>query len=556
MPALRRAFGDDDGGAAAAAAAVAEAEVEEEAALSPLVVVAPAPSPRGSSGEGSSKEEKKSKRRLGLFVASAALAHPEKAHYGGEDAWFCSPSSGTIGEQSSFFALFFLPPEERRPTLSRKAKESRTLSRTHTTKKNPGIADGVGGWAESGICPAEYARELMAAARSAAEGFPPARVTLESLAAARRAEAGGGAEDGPPSSSSSSGEPAGVPLACFDAAGGGAPAPSFAASSSSSSPAAASSAEASSSSPSSSSPYGEDGGASPLESLLLSSSPSSLPPSEIPKRALEAAHAAVRLPGSATACVVALDPETGTLHGVSVGDSTAVVVRNNFLLFRSTSSSHSFDCPRQLAAAPEHVEWSDGVGDGEAFEVEGLEEGTTVSSSSSSCQDSKKRKISAHLSRMFFYSSSQKTTPGDLVILGTDGVFDNCWAAELLALLPTERTKAGGGDGGGDDGGASSSSSPSLSSLSLSARDVAERVVRLAAANSRDEAYPSPYAAEAAACGVDLGGKEDDNSFGAAVSSFASKLFGGSDDEDNGGALLGGKLDDITVVVAVVGAVE
>ena len=42
----------------------------------------------------------------------------------------------------------------------------------------------------------------------------------------------------------------------------------------------------------------------------------------------------------------------------------------------------------------------------------------------------------------------------------------------------------------------------------------------------------------------------------AAVSSLASRLFGGSDDEDDGGgAVLGGKLDDITVVVAVVGAV-
>ena len=70
-----------------------------------------------------------------------------------------------------------------------------------------------------------------------------------------------------------------------------------------------------------------------------------------------------------------LDPAPGTLLGVSVGDSAVLVVRDNFLLFRSSPTSHSFDCPRQLAAAPEHVEWSDGVEDGEAFEVEGLEEG-------------------------------------------------------------------------------------------------------------------------------------------------------------------------------------
>lgn len=171
-----------------------------------------------------------------------------------------------------------------------------------------------------------------------------------------------------------------MPLSCFEAAGGGAPAPSA-------SPSAPSSAEEQGGGGAAS--YGEDGGAPPLASLLSSpsspspSSPSPFPspssplppPSAIPTAALAAAHAAVRLPGSATACVVTFDPETATLHGISVGDSGALVVRKNFLLFRSRPSSHSFDCPRQLAAAPEHVEWSDGVEDGERFEVEGLEEG-------------------------------------------------------------------------------------------------------------------------------------------------------------------------------------
>lgn len=145
------------------------------------------------------------------------------------------------------------------------------------------------------------------------------------------------------------------------------------------------------------------------------------------------------------------------------------------------------------------------------------------------------------------------------MLLGTDGVFDNCWAAELLALLPTETTATAKASDGGDSASSSpSSSSPPPPPLSLAARDIAERIVRFAVANSADETYPSPYAAEAAACGVDLrgGSGENENSFGAAVSSFASRLFGGSDDEDDGGgAVLGGKLDDITVVVAVVGAV-
>lgn len=87
-----RAF--DDGGSAAAVASPSEEEEAAAAPLSPLVVVPPTPPPQSSSNK---------KKRLGLFVASAALAHPDKAHYGGEDAWFCSPSSSTIGERRGRF---------------------------------------------------------------------------------------------------------------------------------------------------------------------------------------------------------------------------------------------------------------------------------------------------------------------------------------------------------------------------------------------------------------------------------------------------------------------
>ena len=441
MPA-RRAFGSDDGGASASAASAsasaaavaspseeAEEEGEEEEAaaaatapLSPLVVVVPpaAPTQQSSSSSGSGKKDK---RRLGLFVASAALAHPDKAHYGGEDAWFCSPVSSSIGE---FFLLFF-PRSLRGWDDGKRKRKYQNLPKQQQNLEPTGIADGVGGWAESGVCPAEYARELMAAARAAAEGTAPALVTPASLAAARGAAGRGGGGPAAAAASGGGGSFPGVPIACFEAAGGGAPAPPHSSSSAAPPASATAAAAAGEGAPPS---RGEHGGASPPDSPPPAppSAPSPPPPAEaaeIPKRALAAAHAAVRLPGSATACVAALDPETGTLHGVSVGDAALLVARRGFVLFRSTPSSHSFDCPRQLAAAPEHVEWSDGVEDGEAFEVEGLEE-------------------------------------GDVVLLGTDGVFDNCWAAELLALLPTEatpRANAGGG-GGGDSVSSSSSSSP------------------------------------------------------------------------------------------------
>ena len=60
-------------------------------------------------------------KQLRLRTAAYYLPHPEKAHYGGEDAHFVSQAGGGA----------------------------------------IGVADGVGGWAESGINPAEYSRTFM-----------------------------------------------------------------------------------------------------------------------------------------------------------------------------------------------------------------------------------------------------------------------------------------------------------------------------------------------------------------------------------------------------------
>jgi len=57
--------------------------------------------------------------RLRLAFASACLPHPDKAHKGGEDAYFANPARRAFG-----------------------------------------VADGVGGWAESGVDPGEYSRAL------------------------------------------------------------------------------------------------------------------------------------------------------------------------------------------------------------------------------------------------------------------------------------------------------------------------------------------------------------------------------------------------------------
>ncbi len=56
--------------------------------------------------------------------------------------------------------------------------------------------------------------------------------------------------------------------------------------------------------------------------------------------------------GSATACVLGIDCNTGQLHSVNIGDSGYVVVRNKRVVYRSRSQKMNGDCPRQLDVYP------------------------------------------------------------------------------------------------------------------------------------------------------------------------------------------------------------
>lgn len=147
--------------------------------------------------------------------------------------------------------------------------------------------------------------------------------------------------------------------------------------------------------------------------------------------------------GSATACVVTLDA-AGILRAVTVGDSVFMVIRDGQMLFRQRELQHGFNFPFQL-----------GLGS---------------------------RDTPAHGAR-----ATVEVRQGDVVLLATDGVTDNLFDEEIVAIV------AAGG----------------------SATDISQRVAKAASvkANSSDADTP-----------------------------FARAGYG----------FKGGKLDDITVAVAVV----
>lgn len=287
---------------------------------------------------------------LELTTAAVCLPHPDKTAWGGEDAHFISTLRGG--------AL--------------------------------GIADGVGGWHESGVNPSEYSTTFMHIAWAFVEGR-----TNDIRTRTRR------------------------PVRALDG------------------------------------------------------------PSLDPRGALSAAHRYTRLPGSTTACVMQLDPAKETLHAANLGDSGFIVVRNGRVVQRSKPMEHFFDCPLQMGAFPEHVDVTDNAEDAQCYSLE--------------------------------------VQPGDAIILGTDGLWDNCYEADIAALAPRSADEA---------------------------QAAANKMAKLAQQHANDPRYVSPYIREARRNGYDIPWWQK-----ILMTRYKDGKWGL-------GELTGGKIDDITVLVSVVGKTE
>ena len=184
-----------------------------------------------------------------------------------------------------------------------------------------------------------------------------------------------------------------------------------------------------------------------------------------PREVIRAAHERVKIVGSTTACVAILDGENGILNVGNLGDAGAMIARSDTAYFYTPSQQHEFNCPFQLGCEAFYPE-SDGADDAETFRVH--------------------------------------VRPGDALVMGSDGLWDNVPHAEVAetveACVRDEKD----------------------------AQETAEAIASLAFEHSVDEAYDSPFTAEARRNGYDVEWWE----------------------RAKGKTLVGGKMDDIAVVVA------
>jgi len=165
------------------------------------------------------------------------------------------------------------------------------------------------------------------------------------------------------------------------------------------------------------------------------------------EKALDDSLAQISTLGSCTACLLSIDRCTASLRALNVGDSGFRIFRRDGgsparlrLELASRSQQHYFNCPLQLGGGS-----ADRPRDGDSY--------------------------------------THTVRPGDIVVMATDGVFDNLFEKEMMTLLEAGGTVA----------------------------ELSERVAASARKLSLDERRRSPFAVEAAKAGQALlGGKLDD----------------------------------------------
>ncbi|CAO3698430.1 unnamed protein product [Rhizopus stolonifer] len=167
--------------------------------------------------------------------------------------------------------------------------------------------------------------------------------------------------------------------------------------------------------------------------------------------------------GSSTACILNLSKTTGEMTSCNLGDSAFVLVRDRKIVYESPSQQHYFNCPYQLTVVP------DSYPNRDQFVTDLPKDGD----------------------RKTFYLKK-----GDLILLATDGYFDNMYPEETLDII---------------DKGMESIEDKDPESVKLVIQGLAKTLTEKARRLSLDPKRLSPWAKAARANGSNYrGGKVDD----------------------------------------------
>ncbi|XP_043694092.1 probable protein phosphatase 2C 55 [Telopea speciosissima] len=111
-----------------------------------------------------------------------------------------------------------------------------------------------------------------------------------------------------------------------------------------------------------------------------------------PYTVLEEAYSKTKALGSSTACIVALTDDN-FLHSANVGDSGFMVIRGDNIIYKSEAQQYRFNCPLQLGNHPQCDRPSSG------------------------------------------YEFKVAVEDGDVIVAGTDGLFDNLFEENIIEIV-------------------------------------------------------------------------------------------------------------------------
>jgi len=206
---------------------------------------------------------------------------------------------------------------------------------------------------------------------------------------------------------------------------------------------------------------------------------------------LEKAYKRVKSYGSATAFLGML--KGYKLYTLCLGDSGFMVIRERegtdqyATVYRSSEQQHSFNCPYQLAYLPEPGEYP-------ALIEKGLN--SLVALLKKSNRASQDMPSDA-------YTEIINLAPGDIVVVATDGLFDNLFDQDVIKIC--ENNKAFGND--------------------KFCIETAKELVINALQKGTDSTYRSPFSKNAARYGKRfIGGKLDDTSVIVALAKLKNNI--------------------------------
>ncbi|KAG9069790.1 hypothetical protein KI688_009115 [Linnemannia hyalina] len=146
--------------------------------------------------------------------------------------------------------------------------------------------------------------------------------------------------------------------------------------------------------------------------------------------------------GSSTACILSLCKTTGTLRASNLGDSAFLLIRGNKCIYESPSQQHFWNCPYQLTVLPkdrqQQQQQQKQQQQQRSSDTDGKDNATQQDATAAPTVAAKKAKKYIQDLPKDAVQTTHQLQDGDVIVLATDGFWDNVFTKEAIELVDRE----------------------------------------------------------------------------------------------------------------------